>query len=67
MKMTRAASFSGLLLGVWLLLIVVPAFAADNSPKPFVIYPDKFMASQPLSEILKMTPPIQPRPWTIRK
>lgn len=67
MKMTRAAGLSCLLLGTWLLLLIVPAFAGNQQREPFVIKSDKFVVSQPLSETLKTTPPIQPRPWTIRK
>jgi hypothetical protein len=61
MKMTRTASFSGLLLGAWLLLLVVPVFAANR--QPFVIHPDKFMVSAPLSETLKNAPPIPHQAW----
>ena len=50
MKKTRAAGFSRLLLGAFLLLLIVPAFGAN--PEPFVIHPDKFMVSAPLSETL---------------
>jgi len=61
--MTRAASVSSLLLGASLLLLVVPAFGANDSPKPFVITPDKFMVSAPLIDSIRNAPPIQHQPW----
>jgi hypothetical protein len=66
MKKTRAASFTGLLLGAWLLLLIVPAFAGNKSPEPTVTYPSKFMVSAPLSELVEKAGPIQHRPWTER-
>ena len=62
MKMTHAASFFSLLLG-----LTVPGFAGNRSPRPFVIQPDKFMASQPLSETLKTTPPPAFHGWIERE
>ncbi len=66
MKMTRAASFSSLLLGAWLLLLIVPAFAGQKR-EPFVINADKFMVSEPLSELVKKSPPPQFHGWIVRK
>ncbi len=62
MKMIRAASFFCLLAG-----LSVPGFAGNRSPRPFVIQPDKFMASQPLSETLKTTPPPVFHGWIERE
>jgi len=59
----RCMAGISLSLGVCWLLLVVPAFAGAKSPEPTVTYPDKFMVSQPLSEILKTTPPIQHQAW----
>jgi len=64
--MKKLTTLSGLLLGAWLLLLIVPAFATSHQRTPFVIKADKFMVSQPLSETLKNTPPIPHRPWTIK-
>ena len=61
MKIRRAASHPSLLLGTWLLLLIVPAFAGNKQLQPFVIQPDKFVVSQPLSETAKTTPPPAPR------
>jgi hypothetical protein len=64
MKITRSV-FAGLLLGAGLLLLIVPAFAANRQLQPFVIQPDKFAVSQPLSEILKTTPPPAFHGWLV--
>jgi len=62
MRMTRAASSVGLLVG-----LIVPALAGNRSPRPFVIQPDKFVVSQPLSETLKTTPPPAFHGWIERE
>src|SRR5271165_6023392 len=69
MKTRRAAGYSGLLLGACLLLLIVPAFAGNKKPTPFVIQPDKVgVSEQALSEIAKspgMTPEFHG--WIVRK
>src|SRR3984957_12385585 len=65
MKIKRAASVIGLLLGAWLPLLTVPAFTANQQSLPFVIQPDKFAVSQPLSELAKITPPPPHRGWLV--
>jgi hypothetical protein len=65
MKTTRSASFVGPLLGPLMLLLMLPAFAADKQSQPFVIQPSKFAVSQPLSEILKTTPPPEFHGWLV--
>jgi len=65
-KIRCVAGFPSLCLPAWLLLLALPGFATDKPRRPFVIRPNKFMVSIPLGEVLKHTPPIQPRPWTIR-
>lgn len=67
MKIRRAASFSGLLLGAWLLLLIVPVFAANKKLEPFVIQPDHFGVSKSLVEIAKTTPPPAFHGWIVRK
>ena len=67
MKIRRAASHPCLLLGTWLLLLIVPAFAGNKQLRPFVIQPDKFVVSQPLSETAKTTPPPAFHGWIVRK
>ncbi|MFI5114700.1 MAG: hypothetical protein ACHP7J_06100 [Terriglobales bacterium] len=67
MKTRRAAGYSCLLLLSWLVLLMVPAFAGNKKLQPFVIQPDKFVVSQPLSEIAKTTPAPAFHGWIIRK
>lgn len=69
MKTRRAAGYSGLLLGAWLLLLIVPAFAGNKKSAPFVIQPDKVgVSQQSVSEIAK-TPGMTPEfhGWIVRK
>src|SRR6202044_3044171 len=63
----KKITLSSLLLGAWLLLLIVPAFAVDRPRAPHVIKADKFMVSQPLSVMLKNAPPPAFRGWIIRK
>jgi hypothetical protein len=65
-KKLYVASAYRLWLSFGLLMLALPRFAAAKPRRPFVIQPDKFMVSMPLGEVLKHTPPIQPRPWKIR-
>jgi len=65
MKIGRAASFTSLLLGAWLLLLIVPVFAANKQHQPFVIQPDKVGVSLSLSELAKITPPPAPHGWLV--
>src|SRR5271154_3932333 len=67
MKSSRAVSFAAPRLGALLLLLMVPAFAANKQPQPFVIQPNKFAVSQPLSEILKTTPPPEFHGWLVMR
>jgi hypothetical protein len=65
MKIRRAASLAGVLLGAWLLLLIVPAFAANKQLSPFVVQPDKFAESQSVSELAKATPPPAHHGWLV--
>ncbi|HEX8814475.1 MAG TPA: hypothetical protein VF753_03150 [Terriglobales bacterium] len=53
------------LLAASLLLLAVPAFAAN--PTSFILQPDKFMVSQPLGEIAKTAPPPAFHGWIVRE
>jgi hypothetical protein len=67
MKTRRAASYSRLLLGAWLLLLIVPAFARNKKLEPIVIQQDQFGVSQAISEIAKTTGPPEFHGWIVRK
>ena len=66
MKVRSAASYA-CLLSAWMLLLIIPAFAGNNSPQPFVIHPDKVGVSQPLREIAKTAGHPVFHGWIVRK